>query len=313
MASFTLNLRRIQTFAAVAETGSFRKASEQVHRSPSVVSTHVIQLEEELGVALFSRTTRKVALTDAGKALLLRCRSALTDLDAAVREIQDENLLRRGRVVIGSSPAMAGAWLPPLIAEFRRTHPGVQVSLKEDFARDVYSRLAAGETHFAIGPRIQGLGDLKFQTLVTNPFVVVIAKSLAPRGARTMTLKQAMRHPQIALPQQSASRQVVEMLFNQQGTHFTTDYDVKQVQTMFSMVDAGLGVAIMPLLSVPRSGHDYKVLHLVEPSADQEVCLVTSRGIRLSAPAQACSDAIVTGIGALQVAQMRTANSRIQR
>jgi DNA-binding transcriptional LysR family regulator len=300
MASVTLNLRRIQTFAAVAESGSFRKAAEQTHRSPSVVSAHVTQLEAELGVALFHRTTRKVVMTDAGQSLLQRCKAAMSDLDAAVREIQDENQLRRGRVAIGSSPAMAGSWLPPILAEFRRSHPGVVVTLKEDFARDVYVQLALGETHFAIGPRIQGLADLAFRPLLTNPFVVVVAASMAPRAARTMTLAEAMRYPQIALPPQTASRQVVEMLFIQHGSLFSTDYDVKQVQTMFSMVEAGLGVAIMPILSVPRDAHRYRILHLVEPTADQEVCLVTARGTRLSAPAKACSELIATRLASLE-------------
>jgi DNA-binding transcriptional LysR family regulator len=290
----TLSLRRIQTFAAVAEYGSFRMAGEQLHRSPSAVSAHIIQLEQELGVPLFNRTTRKVSLTDSGQALLLRCKIVLADLDTAVHELREESQIRRGRVSIGSTPAMLGTRLPPILAMYRRRYPGVLVTLKEDFAKNVYAHLATGETDFAIGPRINGFRDFDFTPIIDNPFVVVMPVTMTVPRNNCVKLKDVMAYPQITLPLETASRQVVEMLFMQHGMAFSTDYEVKQLQSLFALVAAGLGVAIMPNLGVPPSkGKKFRTARLIEPSANQEICIVTARGKRLSAPAQACKELII--------------------
>lgn len=290
----TLNLKRIQTFVAIAELGSFRLAGEHLHRSPSAVSAHIAQLEAELKVPLFNRTTRRVSLTDGGQMLLSRCKTVMSDLDATVRELREESQLRRGRVAIGSSPAMLCAKLPAILAEYERLYPGVLLTLKEHFAKDGYARLVAGETDFAIGPRIQGFGDLQFEPIITNPFVVVIPRKLpSPRGGR-MTLQQAMAHPQISLPIETSIRQMIEQMFREAGTPFTTRYDVRQLQTMFTMVEAGLGIAIMPALSVPPPrDRAFKIARLVEPEAEQEICCVTVRGKRLSGPAETLRALIV--------------------
>lgn len=289
----TLNLRRIQTFVAIAELGSFRAAGEKLHRSPSAVSAHVSQLEQELGVPLLNRTTRRVSLTDAGQTLLTRCKSLFADLDSAVRELREESEVRRGRVSIGSSPAMLGSLLPPILSVFRARYPGVLLRLKEDFARNVYETLAKGETDFAIGPRIEGLGDLEFRSLVTNPYMVVVPAASPLAAGDSVTLAQAMAHPQVVLPPETGSRQTIEILFAQRGAAFSTQYDVKQLQTMFAMVEAGLGVAITPLLSVPPArNRRYRILRLREPTVEQEICLVTSRGKRLSPPAVKCGELI---------------------
>ena len=225
--------------------------------------------------------------------MLTRCKTLFADLDSAVRELQEESQVRRGRVSIGSSLAMLGSLLPPILAGFQARYPGVLLTLKEDFAHDVYEKLAKGETDFAIGPRIQGLGDLDFQSLVTNPFMVVVSAACALAAGDSVTLTQAMEYPQVALPPETVSRQTIELLFAQRGAAFSTRYDVKQLQTMFAMVEAGLGVAITPLLSVPPAKYRrYKALRLREPSVEQEICLVTARGKRLSAPAIKCSELI---------------------
>jgi LysR family transcriptional regulator, carnitine catabolism transcriptional activator len=288
----SLNLRRIQTFVAVAESRSFRVAGELLHRSPSVVSAHVSQLEEELGVALFNRTTRKVTTTEAGQRLLARCKSALSDLDSAVREIHEETQLRRGRVAIGSTPAMMGSRLPPILAAFQRRYPGVLLTLKEDFAERVYAGLASGEIDFAIGPRLEGFGDVGFMTLVRSPFVLVVPKKFA-RGD-TITLRDAMKYPQLALPNETNTRRTLEGIFMRHGSAYAPNWEATQLQTLFALVEAGFGVTIIPGLAVPAArGRAYRVLTIVDPALSQEVCLVTARGKRLSTAARTCCDLVL--------------------
>jgi DNA-binding transcriptional LysR family regulator len=233
-----------------------------------------------------------VSLTEAGQRLLVRCNSVLADLDSAVREINEENQLRRGRVSIAATPAILGSRLPAILATFQRRYPGVLLALKEDFAQDVYAELASGQIDFAIGPRLEGFGDVSFTSLVRSPFVVVVPKKMATRSS--IALRDAMKYPQIALPAVTNTRQTVEKMFLRQGSSYVPKWEAKQLQTLFALVEAGFGVAIIPSLAVPTSrGRSYRTVSLVDPSVTQEICLVMARGKRLSAPARTCCDLVV--------------------
>src|SRR3954467_6769951 len=102
-----MDLRRIESFMAVAELGSFSGASARLHRSPAAVSTHVQQLEAELRVSLFERTTRRVSVTPEGRLLLARCRTVMAELDHISRELGEHSDLRRGHVSIGTVPSIS--------------------------------------------------------------------------------------------------------------------------------------------------------------------------------------------------------------
>jgi DNA-binding transcriptional LysR family regulator len=126
-----MDLRRIESFMAVAETESFAVASRRLHRSPSAVSAHVQQLEAELAVKLFDRTTRSVALTTEGRLLLARCRTVMLELEDASRELADRSALRRGHVSIGTVPSISSHRLPAALAAVKQRHPGITLEVLE--------------------------------------------------------------------------------------------------------------------------------------------------------------------------------------
>lgn len=288
-----LSLRRMQTFMVVADMGSFRAASERLHLSPSAVSAHISQLEEEVGVALLNRTTRSVSLTDAGQTLLARFTDVFSNLEETLRSLREENELRRGSISIASSPAMLGNRLPKILARFRAKYPNISVFMQEDFAQVIYEWIARGEMDFAIGPRIHGLSALDFQVLVTNPYVVVASSEMFQTHSDEIRFSEAIQFPQITLPVEAASRQTLNVLFAQHGANLADHYSVKQLQTMFSMVESGLGVAITSVFSLPAiKSRGIRILRMIEPSLEQEVCLVTARGKRLSQPSVACIELI---------------------
>lgn len=283
-----MNIRQIETFFAVAEAGSFRRAAELLHRSQSVVSVHVQQLEEELGVPLLERTTRRVSLTPEGRTLLTRCKGVLADLKEVAQQLREESNLRRGRVSIGTAPSISTHRLPPIIAAYRELYPGVTLELHEAFAKGMYNDVLERVTDFAVGPRLHGLKDFDIEPIIRDPIVAVLPNTIALAGTG-VTLKRIAREPQLSMPRGTAIRETVEQAFRNAGQTFAPMFEVMHQQTLFSLVEAGLGVTLLPLMSVPpeRSGK-YQVAVLKEPAITRDICLVTLKGKTLSPAASTC-------------------------
>src|SRR3982750_1045197 len=113
-----MELRQLTYFEAVARLGGFTRAAEQLHVAQPAVSAQIRALETELGVSLFARTTRRVALTEAGELFLGRARRVLGELDGARTELAELAAVLRGRVTIGSMAVLGGYDLPGALAGF---------------------------------------------------------------------------------------------------------------------------------------------------------------------------------------------------
>ncbi len=294
-----LNTRCIQAFLAVADCGSFRRAAEMLNRSQSAISAQIQQVEEEFAISLLNRTTRSVSLTDAGRRLAVRCRNIVADLDAVAQELREEVEIRRGRVTIGCSPSISTNRLPPIIAEFQSRYPGIAVSVKEDFAREMYEGLRNGEADFALGPRLDGLNDFSFEHMLDDPLVAVLPLDFPLRGRRDVRFEDVMHLPQLSMPKATATRQVVDSLFHDRGAVHNPRFEVTQQQTLFTMVEAGLGMTIMPMISVPRSRQRrFQIARLTRPAINRDVSVITQRGARLSPPATTCVELVTSRLRA---------------
>lgn len=122
----------LQAFLAVAEQGSFVRAAEALQVSPSALSQTIKGLEARLDVRLFHRTTRRVGLTQAGERLLARLRPAVTEVEAAVRDATELGARPRGRLRIHAFRVGYQLYLEPLLAEFARTYPEIELDLTLD-------------------------------------------------------------------------------------------------------------------------------------------------------------------------------------
>jgi DNA-binding transcriptional LysR family regulator len=287
----------METFLCVAECASFRRAAEILHRSPSAVSGHVQQLEEELGVPLLERTTRRVVLTPEGRTLSIRCKSVLADLRAVAQELREESGLRRGRVSIGAAPSISTHRLPPIIAAYQAAYPGITLELHEAFAKGMYADVLERVTDFAIGPKVSGMKDFDIRSVIKDPIVAVLPATYELNGHETISLEEIAKQPHLSMPKGTAIRQVIEDAFKARKLEFSPKFEVIHQQTLFSMVEAGLGVTILPLMSVPE-GKDrkFKVARLRAPVITREVCLVTLKGKTLSPAAARCADLVVESL-----------------
>ena len=284
-----MDLRRIESFMAVAELGSFSAASARLHRSPAAVSTHVQQLEAELGVRLFDRTTRRVALTAEGRLLLGRCRTVMAELDGVSRELADRSQLRSGHVSLGTVPSISSLHLPAALAALKLRHPGITLELHEASMSSIHHDLRERTTDFAIAAEFGDARDLSHERVMADPFVAVLPKSLRFQG-RSISLPELAGHDQLAQPRDTAVRATVEQAFRGAGLPFSPTIEVAHHQTVLNMVAAGLGVAVLPMTCVPGGPQrGYQVVPLRPRGPVREICIITLRGKVLSPAAAECA------------------------
>ncbi len=122
-------LKRLESFVLVADTGSFSAAADRSRQSKGSVSKQIKELEEDLGVRLFQRTTRRVSLTEAGQSFLVRCREALGLLEEAQLEAGQQTAHARGRLRLNAPMSFGIHHLAPLLSDYRVEHPSVEVDL----------------------------------------------------------------------------------------------------------------------------------------------------------------------------------------
>jgi DNA-binding transcriptional LysR family regulator len=288
-----ISVRQLQTFAAVADSGSFRRAAEQLHRSQSAVSAQIQQLEEQIGVGLFHRTTRRVALSAEGERFLARARRALAEIGDGIRELRDEVELQRGRVVIGAPPTISSTRLPPLIAAFQSSYPGIAIHLREDFAGNIMERLRAQELDFAISPETGSGQEIEARTIADDDYVAVMPQGQAHEFADHMDFADLVRQRLLVLPRATALRRELDLVFERLGTTLQPTFEVDNHLTLLAMVDAGLGTTVLPAIALEAGGFEnLRIVRLRRPALSRKICLLVLKGQALSPAAAACAGMI---------------------
>ncbi len=240
------NLNSIVTFLAVAQSGSFRAASERLHTSASAVSARIKLLESRLGVRLFDRTTRSVALTEAGRRLYEAALSACAELSSVEQTLRQEASLQRGEVTLAVVPSLAQDEIPFILSRFTRQYPGITVNLLDVDSNRSLRMLAAAEVDLAIVSEPSDRKELDFTPLYWDPCLLVVPKQHALARQQPVSLEALMQHPLMVTPQGTTLRRVLDRAFVDAGLILTPAQQISTVPTLVRMVEAGFGLGIAP-------------------------------------------------------------------
>lgn len=278
-----LTFRQIRTFLAVAETGSFRRASERVHLSQPAVTAHVQQLEEMLGIHLLDRTTRRVRITPAGERFRLRAERALEELGAAVMELREEAAMERGRVLAACVPTIASRLLPEVLARFARRFPGISLRVNDIVASEILLQLAGEMVDIGIGPRpIEG-SDFDFRRVARDPYVAVVPHGHPWATRKSITLKELANAPLLTLRRESNVRSTLEKSMREHSLELKPVYEVQHHYTLGGMVEAGLGVTALPSMAVSMLSQPLlRTVPIRNPEIIREVGIITLHGKNLT-------------------------------
>ncbi|WP_295534869.1 LysR family transcriptional regulator [uncultured Pseudacidovorax sp.] len=262
MSRINFDLQQLQAFVAVADRAGFRAAAEDLHLSPAALSRRIDRLEQLLGARLFERTTRAVQLTRAGEAFLPRARLALDDLEAAVLGIHEIAARHAGRVSVACIPTIATTRMPGAIDGFSRRMPLVKVRLMDGGMDEVAAAVRTGEADFGLG--FSGVSDpgLAFEPLVEDHYVLAIRRDHPLARKRAPTLALFAQERWLAVARTSGNRRLLDAALDVTGRPPVAWLEVGHVSTLLAMVEAGLGVGLVPALAVPQRHPVLKGLRL---------------------------------------------------
>ncbi|MBC8745680.1 MULTISPECIES: LysR family transcriptional regulator [Paraburkholderia] len=282
-----VTLRQLRVFIEVARLQSFSRAGDQIGLTQSAISRCVRELESEIGLKLIDRTTREVQLTDVGGNLVSSVSRLLSDLDDALREIREIGEQRRGRVVVAASPTVACRLMPRVVASCVQQFPYVTLGLRDDVQSDVVRKVKSGEVDFGviIGPFSDD--DLLSETLMTDSFCIVSRDDHRLAARKQVTWKDLDGEQLVMLDYASGSRPLIDAVMQAQGVNATVVQELGHSATVFGLVEAGVGISVLPWLALPLPAGASLVARPLVPRAERRVELVRRRDRSLSPAAEA--------------------------
>jgi DNA-binding transcriptional LysR family regulator len=246
-----MELRLLKYFVAVAEELHFGRAAQRVHISQPPLSQQIKNLEDELGVKLLKRSSRKVALTEAGVFFLKRAHSILSEVDAAVVDVRSIAKGEAGRLNVGFISSAMDGNLPAAMREFRKTYPRIALILSEMETKSQLKALQSGKIQVGIArlfkQDITNMG-LVADLFIREPYVLALPERHPLCSRKKVPLDLLKDEPLIMYP-----RDVGPALYDTMMKAFTaadvTPHIVQEARTkraMVAFVGVGLGVALVP-------------------------------------------------------------------
>jgi LysR family transcriptional activator of glutamate synthase operon len=287
-----MELRQLRYLVALADERHFTRAAEREHIAQPALSQQIRRLEAELGLTLVERTTRRVAMTQAGDLLVGRARRVLAELDAAQAELASLAGVQSGRLSVGALHTMGPVDLSLLLASFHRSHPGIDLEVREQSSEELAEMLRVDEIDLAflsVTEHIQSRG-LTLHRLVSEELVVVLPTEHPLAGRPSVRFGELADEAFISFRRGSRLRELLDGAAAEAGFEARITLESNESRRIRSLVSSALGVAILPRSDATGPGAAVAVIALVEPSLTRDVTLAARTQRRLSPAAIAFRD-----------------------
>ena len=272
------DLHDLQAFVAVAERASFRQAATDLFLSQSALSRRIEKLEQGLGVKLFERTTRRVQLTNVGQAFLLNVRTALDGLEDAVLGVADLAAHRTGTVTLACVPSAVWHFLPGVLREFSERFPRIRVRVHDESAQDVLNLVLAGEADFGINFTGAEDAEIVFEPIYKERYVLAMRHDHRLAHRKSLNWKDLAGERFVSVAKSSGNRSVIDAALAGVEKHPAIFCEVNHVSGVLALVEAGMGVAAVPGLSVlPERPDSIVGVPLVNPAIHRTLGLISKR------------------------------------
>lgn len=268
-----LELRHLRYFVTVAEELHFGRAAQRLHISQPPLSMQIRALEELIGAQLLNRTQRRVELTEAGRVFLREARQILERTSEAVLAAQRASRGEAGELALGFVSVADYHVLPPLLREFRARAPGVRLTLTEATTDRLTEDLAAGRVDLGfVLPPVEDPA-LAYRTVHREPLLAALPANHPLAGARgPIPLAALADAPFVLIPRRLGPGLYDDIVSFCRHNGFSPRVvqEAVQMQTIVSLVSAGLGVTLIPasLEHLGRTGVVYKPLREASPETE---------------------------------------------
>ncbi|MVW73061.1 LysR family transcriptional regulator [Bordetella sp. 02P26C-1] len=286
-----VTLKHLTAFVAVAQEKSFTLAARRLFQTQSSITGLIRQLEDALGTPLFARTSRHVALTPIGQEFLPRVMRLLADFDGAIEDVVRYGTLERGRVGIAAAPSAITELIAPAMASFAEQHPGIRLYLRDDNSGRIQRLIAAQEVDFGLTSPWADAPSLIFEGLIEDRFGVLTR-------ADDPTIKRDSRgyvnwsslggRKLVGVVDETGIMALLRGRADLPIAAGAPFYEASSTTSQAALVEAGLGVALLPALAAQRvQNAALRFSLLTRPKLVRTLCLIRHRDYALTPAAQA--------------------------
>lgn len=244
-----ISVRLLYAFIALVDLKHFTRAAERCHSSQSAFSVMIQKLETAIGAKLFERDTRKVTLTPEGVLFAEVARALIEEIESAFNDMSEYVALRRGRVAIAALPSLAARGIPAVIAEYKQKYPGVSVQLYDALSDQCLSMLREERVDFVLTAPGQNFVEFESTVLCSDPFYLVCRCDHRLASKRSIKVEDLANCEIVHLTRSTSVRQHVDILLRDVPT-VHSGLEVEHLATVAGLVEQGLGVALVPELTL---------------------------------------------------------------
>ncbi|MDI6634647.1 LysR family transcriptional regulator [Pantoea dispersa] len=280
-------LRQLRTFVAVAQHGSFSQAGQAIGLSQSAVSHSIKELEAEMGVRLLDRTTREVLLSEAGQQLATRLERLLEELNTTLLDVRSYGEQRSGTVRVAASQTPSAHLMPQCLASSQLRYPDIRVILHDRVQQWVLQSVRNAEVDFGIviGPLQDA--DFDSEDILQEPFLLLChqddALAQVPQAQWSMLAGRAMVLQDYA----SGSRLLVDAALQRLALNVQVVQEIGHPATLYPMVEAGIGISILPALALPLPSGRKLTVRRLYPEINRSLMLIKRKNRSLTPAAEA--------------------------
>lgn len=286
-----MELRHLRYFLALANALNFTRAAERLHVTQSTLSHQIKQLEEELGTALFDRSGKRVALTEAGDEFLHHATRALGEIDQGLSALRQGDAQLRGTLRIGATHSFNLDFIPDCVAAFLQRQPQVQVQVEELSAAQITVRLRQGTLDLGVSYRPAEPGPLQFEPLYNEEMVLVVASSHPLARRKRMRMVELHRLPMTMLSESFATRQMLDEAFRACGAQPQVAVEINTPAAMLRLVGKTQLAAIVAVNAVPANA-GLSIVRLESPTPIRTPGMLWSPKARESAATRVFSNVV---------------------
>jgi LysR family hydrogen peroxide-inducible transcriptional activator len=248
-----MELRQLQYAIQIAIERNFSRAAEKLHIAQPSLSQQLSKLEKEIGVLLFQRSTNSVELTYAGSLFVEKAQKILDRVEQLKKEMEDISQMKKGRLVVGSMPITGSTILPFVVPAFQHAYPDIEISLVEETSSNLEILTHNGQTDISLLSLPLKEESLQYEPLLEEEIVLAVPPK-HPFAGRTdlIDIHELQDESFIALKKGQGFHKQTFELCQQAGITPKIVFESSNMETVQSLVAAGMGIAFVPFLISKR-------------------------------------------------------------
>lgn len=283
-----ITFRQLEVFLAVFRCGSFTEAANKLHVTQSAASKMIAELESQLGLPLFERTTRRVIPSSAATEFYHFALDVTATMETAKRSVQELITLERGKVSVAASPLMLYGFLSPVIAGYRQRYPGIDFEIFEYSTDETMDSVMAGSVDFGFCATDTGLPEIQRSVILEDAMHAIVSREHALARREKVGLRELVPYNYISLRGSYSIRRSLDQVFASTGIGYESHIEVGTLTAALGLVKEGAGFLIAPAYTAAIAGQwGMQVLDIVDLAPlRHRVSLIRRNAQRLSVSAR---------------------------